>query len=238
MYRGLDPLMQKYNIPSCIPRKDLALLRQASEVIEEEPVDEPFVIVADVEVPELTPVIEKQDDALALSEATKPIDKSLLEEVKESCAIGQLVVWHGSSAASAFQCRGWNRSDEQWVRKGEMIGANRSDALLVRCAEDPKFRTRLCNHWDLSKGTYCPMRKRNKCIFAHSAVELRVKAPKRQRWGKLVDQDGNHKNQNASGGEDTLGAAKAIEVERKQEGKWNTDRTSQQKPKRPTSKKT
>ena len=53
--------------------------------------------------------------------------------------------------------------------------------------EDPKFRTRLCNHWDTSFGTFCPMKKKNKCVFAHGPAELRVKEGKKNRWGKLVD---------------------------------------------------
>jgi hypothetical protein len=66
------------------------------------------------------------------------------------------------------------------------------------------------------------MRKKNKCVFAHGPVELRVKEPKRNRWGKLLDKDGNNSNPCHSGGEDTYGAARSIETVRKVEGKWFT----------------
>ena len=82
------------------------------------------------------------------------------------------------------------------------------------------------------------MRKKGKCIFAHGPVELRVKEPKRHRWGKLVDKNGDNKNPNHSGGEDTYGAARAIESERKEEGKWKTNKASGPKGKKaPSSKK-
>jgi hypothetical protein len=35
---------------------------------------------------------------------------------------------------------------------------------VLRCAVDGKYRTRLCQHWDGSKGVSCPMRKKvRKC---------------------------------------------------------------------------
>ena len=131
-----------------------------------------------------------------------------------------IIIWAGSTSAKAFQCRGWNRSDDEWHQQSDLI-SRRRDVNLVRCAEDPKFRTRLCNHWDESLGTFCPMRKKNKCIFAHGPIELRVKEAKRKRWGKLVDENGDCNNSKHSGGEDTYGAARSIENERKQEGKWS-----------------
>jgi hypothetical protein len=234
MYHEHDPLLLKYDIPCNNATARPELLHRASSVILEEPLEEEFVLIQDVEQskPELLPVCEHPNDQVDTT--MKVLPNATNEEARaDTCEqVDQLIVWHGSSAATAFQCRGWSRSDNEWTRNGEAIGNRRRDAMILKCAEDPKFRTRLCNHWDVSKGTFCPMRKKNKCIFAHSAVELRVKPAKRHRWGKLVDKDGNHKNVNASGGEDTYGAARAIEVERKQEGKWNTDRGGQPKGKR------
>jgi hypothetical protein len=112
----------------------------------------------------------------------------------------------------------------------------RDDSILQRCAEDPKFRTRLCNYWDASLGTSCPMQKKGKCIFAHGPVELRVKDGKRHRWGKLVDKNGDNNNPRHSGGEDTYGAARAIEEERKQEGKWGSNKIHPHKGKKPVKK--
>lgn len=141
-----------------------------------------------------------------------------------------IVIWEGSNAAKSFQCRGWMRSDEEWTRRTDSNLLRKAlDANVARCADDPKFRTRLCNHWDSSGGTFCPMRKKNKCVFAHGPVELRVKEGKKHRWGKLVDKNGNSSNPCASGGEDTYGTARSIESMRKEEGKWNTNRSTQGK---------
>ena len=46
------------------------------------------------------------------------------------------------------------------------------------------------NEWDMSCGTFCAMKRKHKCIFAHGPVELRVKEGKRQRWGTLVNKQG------------------------------------------------
>ena len=146
-----------------------------------------------------------------------------------------IVIWECSAAAKTFQNRGWSRSDEEWIRRTD-ASLLKPNSNLVRCAEDPKFRTRLCNHWDVSLGTFCPMRKKNKCVFAHGPVELRVKEGKRNRWGKLVDKNGDNKNPKHSGGEDTYGAARSIESERRQEGKWNVSGTSKGKKSTPRKK--
>ena len=134
-----------------------------------------------------------------------------------------MVIWEGSTAAKTFNCRGWYRSEDEWVRRVDSTLRKR-DANVTRCATDPKFRTRLCNHWDSSQGTHCPMRRKKKCIFAHGPVELRVKEGKRNRWGKLVDSEGNCSNPKASGGEDTYGTARSIEAMREKEGKWTPNK--------------
>lgn len=56
------------------------------------------------------------------------------------------------------------------------------------------------------------MRRRGagKCDFAHGGLELRVRANKRDRWGRHVGADGGGANFDTSGGEDTLGAARSI----------------------------
>lgn len=141
-----------------------------------------------------------------------------------------IVIWEGSTASKTFKCRGWLRADDEWTRKVE-TSLMKVDSNLTRCATDAKFRTRLCNHWDSSLGTFCPMQKRNKCIFAHGPVELRVKEGKKTRWGKLVDANGNNSNPRHSGGEDTYGAARSIETIRKEEGKWSTDKSTAAKAK-------
>lgn len=145
-------------------------------------------------------------------------------ETKDYSFAEDLIIWQGSTAALKLNCRGWMRSEEEWIRRtNEKI--KKRNPHLVKCAEDGKYRTRLCNHWDTSQGTYCPMLKKNKCVFAHGPAELRVKEGKRNRWGKLVDANGNNSNPRHSGGEDTYGAACQIENSRKVEGKWTVDNT-------------
>ena len=156
-----------------------------------------------------------------ISSAILSTDTTAPEVVKMPEVPDDIILWEGSTAARTFNSRGWYRSDEEWTRRDSGSRKIR-DPNLARLAEDPKFRTRLCNHWDESWGVYCPMRRKNKCVFAHGPVELRVKEGKRNRWGKLVDKLGNNSNPCHSGGEDTFGAAKSIETVRKVEGKWNT----------------
>lgn len=139
----------------------------------------------------------------------------------ELCGI---VIWSGSNTAKELKCRGWYRSDDEWAQRID-AKLRKRDSNLTRCVDDPKFRTRLCNHWDVSLGTHCPMRKKNRCIFAHGPVELRVKEGKRHRWGTLVNKYGLCANPKASGGEDTYGAARSIENTRKEQGQWTTDST-------------
>ena len=137
----------------------------------------------------------------------------------------EIISWQGSTTASELNCRGWIRSEDEWIHMtNERI--KKRDSNLIRCAEDSKYRTRLCNHWDVSQGTHCPMFKKNKCVFAHGPAELRVKEGKKKRWGRLVDANGNNSNPQHSGGEDTHGAAKQIENSRKLEGKWKARNTS------------
>lgn len=139
---------------------------------------------------------------IKISRSREDKDVSGIEETKAEMPTPlDVVIWENSAASNTYQCRGWMRSEDEWVRGSKKV--KKADPILLRCAEDGKFRTRLCNHWDQSQGTFCPMRKKYKCDFAHGPVELRVKEGKRNRWGKLVDSKGNNSNPKASGGEDT-----------------------------------
>jgi serine/threonine protein kinase len=138
-------------------------------------------------------LIDNHAQAIPQSVSTLSSKKDLYDD---------LIIWEGSTAAKAYNCRGWLRSQEVWVL-GSDIAEKKRDVNMTRCLEDPKFRTRLCNHWDTSQGVSCPMRKKYKCVFAHGPVELRVKEGKRDRWGKLCDKNGNNANPCHSGGEDT-----------------------------------
>ena len=175
------------------------------------------------------PVSESVADsgALTVEEERSPSAKAFGPLVGDSKLDEGFVLWEGSTAARTLNCRGWTRSDEEWADRSSSCNRKQT-AILTKCAEDPKFRTRLCNHWDTSLGSFCPMRRKNKCVFAHGPIELRVKEGKRQRWGKLVDKHGNNSNPISSGGEDTYGAARSIETVRKGEGKWNSQNNKPQ----------
>mmetsp|Transcript_15090 Transcript_15090/g.32995 ORF Transcript_15090/g.32995 Transcript_15090/m.32995 type:complete len:1483 (-) Transcript_15090:66-4514(-) len=184
------------------------------------------------QLPEAVPMETETLDSLGEPAVLRPCSSfdfdgcsSLVEsEFVSADDAGDVVVWECSTAAKTFNNRGWFRSDDDWIRRTDAALARKPNSTLTRCMDDPKFRTRLCNHWDASMGRFCPMRRKGKCVFAHGPVELRVKEAKRNRWGKLVDADGNNKNPRHSGGEDTYGAARSIESERKSEGKWNLDK--------------
>jgi serine/threonine protein kinase len=165
-------------------------------------------------------VVDERDKELPVKDVVLPTCET--EVVATAASPAGIVVWECSAAAKTFRNRGWSRSDDEWVRRTD-AALRKPNSNLVRCAEDPKFRTRLCNHWDASLGTFCPMRRKGKCVFAHGPVELRVKEGKKIRWSKLTDKNGDNKNPRHSGGEDTYGAARSIEVERRQEGKWNVN---------------
>lgn len=177
----------------------------------------------------LEPQLSNEDESIHTAEPLVHVEAPLEANTED------IIVWECSAAARTFKNRGWSRSDDEWVRRTD-AAMRKPNSNLVRCAEDPKFRTRLCNHWDVSLGTFCPMRKKNKCVFAHGPVELRVKEGKKNRWGKLVDKNGDNKNEKHSGGEDTYGAARSIEVERRQEGKWNVNAANKGKKNTPRKK--
>ena len=203
-----------------------AQLSERSVSVESAVTNESFAVVpsgpssAPKQIDDKTPTDDDSTDEVAgqapLSGITA-VEPARMTEVPDD-----IILWEGSTAARMFKSRGWIRSDDEWARQTDSGSRKTRDPNLARLAEDPKFRTRLCNHWDESWGTYCPMKRKNKCVFAHGPVELRVKEGKRNRWGKLVDKHGNNSNPCHSGGEDTYGAAKSIETTRKVEGKWNT----------------
>ena len=252
-----DPLAIKYSIPK---HKVLDLRTSpipeglpASELSATAPYQEkrevPFEAVGDDDFPnekkESVPV--KHDHSTKVDAVPELISSPPVADCDEYSGLadrdhasaadaGDVIVWESSTAAKTFNNRGWYRSDDDWVRRTD-ASLRKPNSNLVRCMDDAKYRTRLCNHWDSSLGTFCPMRKKGKCVFAHGPVELRVKETKRNRWGKLVDKNGDNKNPNHSGGEDTYGAARSIETERKQEGKWNVDKASNKGKKIPYHKK-
>lgn len=236
-HMGLDdPLALDYKFS--IPRlKNIS--HQSSSIIE---MPEPLI--------SLEPISDDYDKDIATANKSDSFisDASLVDETEIQPApqdvpqvegherqdrgdVSGVVLWAGSNAAKQFSCRGWIRSEDEWVQRID-AKLRKRDANIARCAEDPKFRTRLCNEWDTSQGTFCSMKRRNKCIFAHGPVELRVKEGKKRRWGTLVNKQGECANPKASGGEDTYTAAKNIEDMRKEKGEWNPGKPNkwQQRP--------
>jgi len=108
------------------------------------------------------------DDEAAASFISET-DNSLLE-------VDDVVVWAQSALAEARGVRGWFRESHHFVQSK----TSKQQKQLNPLRSDPRFRTKLCGHWQESAGQSCPMKKRAKCSFAHGGIELRVK----QRWGK------------------------------------------------------
>jgi len=113
------------------------------------------------------------------------LESELVHSTKQSISpeavnMSSVIIWENSDNAKTLHCRGWMRSTSFWIHEPSSLITKRNPNIM-RCADDPKFRTRLCNHWDVSLGTHCPMRRKNKCVFAHGPVELRVKEGKRNR---------------------------------------------------------
>lgn len=69
----------------------------------------------------------------------------------------------------------------------------------------------LTHYWESSGGIVCPMKKRNKCIFAHGVMELRLKENRRDRWGNYQSSDAKI-SLSFSGGEDAVLAAQTAEL--------------------------
>jgi serine/threonine-protein kinase/endoribonuclease IRE1 len=148
-------------------------------------------------------------DVMAQTVDTPMVQPSLVEEPTAApgdTVTDDIIVWEGSTAAKSLGCRGWLQLDDKWIRKTDLSLRKRNNNILC-CADNPKFRTRLCNHWDVNQGTFCPMQRKGKCVFAHGLVELHVKEGKRNRWGKIVDENGDNLNPKHSGREDTYSAA-------------------------------
>jgi len=172
----------------------------------------------------LTNSVEHRNVVRTVTNGNRAIESPMKQYIGQS----SVIAWEGSTTSSTLGCRGWMRSEDEWIERTDTKWG-KVDANLIRGAQDQIFRTRLCNHWDMSQGAFCSIRKKNRCVFAHGPVELRVKEGKKGRWGRLVDLNGNNSNPFHSGGEDTYGAAKSIETVRKEEGKWKSPKKGKQR---------
>jgi Ribonuclease 2-5A len=62
-----------------------------------------------------------------------------------------VVVWSGSSMAIGLHCRGWWRDQDHWRRRLDVAKQRQRPVHLTKALADPKYRTRLCSHWDNSQ---------------------------------------------------------------------------------------
>ena len=107
------------------------------------------------------------------------------------------------------QSRHWWDNDTQWTDAHSIRGHPKSH--VARSSGDVKYRSRLCSHWEVTLGDNCSVRKKGKCDFAHGPLELRVKESRRERWGTYTGPVTSDASLRLTGGEDTLGAARAID---------------------------
>jgi hypothetical protein len=149
----------------------------------------------------------------------------VLSDPANALFLSQVVVFAGSSLAASSNSRGWWRPAEHWAKRGEAGKPRPRPPHLTRMLTDARYRTRLCQHYELScvpgaaeggeggaEGPpTCAMRRKNKCDFAHGPMELRVKEGRRGRWGREVEAPGAAPSLWLSGGEDVLGLARRAE---------------------------
>jgi hypothetical protein len=128
--------------------------------------------------------------------------------------------WSGTALADMQKCRGWWQ-DSWSVPTSPNVAAKNVAAALVR-VNNPKYKCRLCTHWEMSGGAQCKMKK-GSCDFAHGPIELRPTVAMINQWGntKTKDNDGppGLESRRLSGGCDPLGAARSIEKSRISEGR-------------------
>ncbi len=137
--------------------------------------------------------------------------------------LSQVVVFAGGNLATSYGCRGWWRPADHWERRQDAGKVKVRPPHLTRMLTDPKYRTRLCQHWETSSAPVpgvdgsgvpvCPMKKKNKCDFAHAVIELRVKENRRGKWGLQRELPGVS-SMRTSGGEDVLAQARVAERSR------------------------
>ncbi|CAM9313075.1 unnamed protein product [Chrysoparadoxa australica] len=163
---------------------------------------------------------EKRESALKNDKGEPPATGTATPEPKDATeavlpeAVGntgdlsQVLLWSGSTMATSLNCRGWWRHQDGWCKGQDKSKPRNRPPHLNRAIQDPRYRSRLCSHWDNSMGTFCPMKSRGKCDFAHSPLELRIRPKKRDCWGSPRAIEGSEGNTNASGGVDVLTEAR------------------------------
>ena len=93
-------------------------------------------------------------------------------------------VHSSSSPSSEGSPRSWWLDAHAWILQSNSCDTSKSPRPnhLTRNATDLKYRSRLCSHWESTRGNSCPMKKKGKCDFAHGPLELRVRETRLKEW--------------------------------------------------------
>lgn len=200
------------------------LLMHAVQVVsthlaDEKDFNKTFLYIASLFRLDNTPKDQDTNIGLNSSNGIKQRLTNETNDVKIDDIKDETTIWCGSNRAAEEQSRGWWRGDSTWASSFVHMQCRNKPrpGHLVKSSTDPKYRSRLCTHWELTNGTACPMRKKGKCVFAHGPLELRIKESRKDRWGGRSSIDNNN-DLRSSGGEDVLGAARSIEKIRVIEG--------------------
>ena len=86
--------------------------------------------------PSSDPIIDPMSDDELINELIPSLatNDSSLDDDDDN-----IIIWFGSTAAKTFQCRGWNRSDDEWQNQSQLV-SRRRDINIIRCTEDPKYK--------------------------------------------------------------------------------------------------
>ena len=148
-----DPLAAHYKLP--ISRSRTMSNQTSSSIIE---ITEPLSsleqisddLEKDIDVSDQIDVVPAPNLMDETRSQSKPQDAKRQEheniDIENSASnesVSGVIVWTGSSVAKEYNCRGWIRSEDEWIQRVD-AKLRKRDSNLARCADDPKFRTRLC----------------------------------------------------------------------------------------------
>ncbi len=146
--------------------------------------------------------IPKENGTESMISSSSGTDEEKISPKPQNSMLTNVAVWSGTPLASSVKARGWWRDTNIWISGGTTgaLTGSRSNrnrpSHITRSAQDPKYRSRLCSHWEQSCGATCPMKRKGKCIFAHGPLELRVKESRRGKWPLPTTWNNNVHNNN------------------------------------------
>ena len=119
-------------------------------------------------------VSHDRDESMMTSEGLS----ALRSEPRDDVSYSDGILWSGSSLSEAQSVRGWWKSGTAWDTSFTSMHykSRARPGHLVKSYTDWKYRSRLCTHWEQTKATTCPMRKKGKCDFAHGKIQY-LKTP-------------------------------------------------------------